>query len=229
MSNIDNTDNSGNITYSPEIDFTSEKKIEIDNVTGFNSDFQNNYEKFDSDPVNAVKNLFKDYISLTVSQFSDTIGRDFFYINAPNSPPIAIVVFETAKDFMISINNVVMPMRDFLSVTHINANNTTSSEVTLSGGDIRQDVSWKESLKVVCRSDSVFYEFNDVSIPTLTTIISIMNNEYGYLYEDNDEEEEEDEEDDEEGDEEDEIANEEVGEVQKEELGLIRRFIRWIY
>jgi hypothetical protein len=218
------SDSTNNITYSPEIDFTSEKKIEIDNVAGFNSDIQNNYEKFDSDPVNAVKNLFKDYIALTVNEFSDKIGRDFFYINAPNSPPISIVVFETAKDTMISINNVVMTMKEFLSVKNISTNRT-SSEVPLA--DIRQDVSWKDFSKVVCRSEANVYELCDISIPTLTTIITIMNKKYGYLYEDSDDDEYEDDEDEEEEDVEE--VEKEVNEVQKEEVGLIRRFIRWIY
>jgi hypothetical protein len=177
-----------------------------------------NYSAFNSNP---VENAVKQFNNIKVTHSVDELSRDFYYFDDFGMKPMVIVVFETPNGDLISVNDIVMPLEEFLDVSHIKQASVTAPAKS-EGGDLREIMCDSGRYGTVnCKTnDAKEFTVPNSNVKLVMMALSILSEEYHddrYSESSDDTDEYESEEE------------EEPAVKQEEQLGLIRRLVRWLW
>lgn len=182
-----------------------------------------NYSAFNS---NQVENTVKQYNNIKVTHSVDARNRDFYFFDDFGMKPMTIVVFETPSGDLLSVNDIVLPLDEFLDISHIKQANVSAKSESADLREIMTDSGRYGT--VLCKThDDKEFTIPNSNVKLVMMAISILSEDYGnYSSDSSDSTCEEEYESDEEETEEDEkkpIQN------QDEHVGLIRRLVRWLW
>ena len=182
-----------------------------------------NYSAFNSNP---VENTVKQFNNIKVTRSEDELGRDFYFFDDFGARPMVIVVFETPSGDLISVNDIVLPLDEFLDISHIKQA-SLNVPVKSEGGDLREIMSDSGRYGTVnCKTcDDKVFTVPNTNVKLVMMALSILSDEYHDRYSETSEDDEYESEEDEC----DEEEHEPVVKQQTEHVGLIRSLVRWLW
>jgi hypothetical protein len=131
----------------------------------------NNFSSFEP---NSLKNFVKTYRNIKVSSIvDDELDRTYYLFDTFNSNPLTIMKFETSMSTLLSINDVVVSLYDFLDISNIEV---VEEERT---ADIRDyNNNKKSSVYCTTHGNSKKFKIPNATIPAITMALSVLSKEY---------------------------------------------------
>ena len=188
---------------------------------------ENASSQFASFNPNQIENTIKQYNEIKVTYGKDALGRNFYYFDDAGFKPLVLVLFDTPSDTLLTVNESVMPLSEFMSITHVKQENELESSEKPPSNIREINAGWKAGSygTVVCTtSDETSIVIPNTNVKLIMMALAILSEKYDDV---TDSDEESDYQSDEESDEE---CADQSDEVQApEHIGIIRRILRWLW
>jgi hypothetical protein len=117
------------------------------------------------------------YTKITFTNTTDSYGRIMYRFYESSTTPLVLVIFKNGNQTLVSVNQYVLPLKMFLSLSHMEfIKNTFATNET---SDLRrQPIINKGSVKACVDIDSHQYVFEDTTIPLLMMAITVIHSKY---------------------------------------------------
>jgi hypothetical protein len=140
---------------------------------------ENSSNNFCTFEPNYLKNFVKTYRNIKVSSIVDEdLDRTYYLFDTFNSNPLTIMKFETSMSTLLSINDVVISLYDFLDIANIEVIEETTT------ADIRDINNKKSVVHCTTHNNSKTFKIPNATIPAITMALSVLSKEYDEDHED---------------------------------------------
>jgi hypothetical protein len=126
------------------------------------------FTKYDT---NQLKTIMDDFNNIKITENVDSFDREFFCLDDSGLKPLVLVVFKTQSSTLVSVNDIVLPLSEFMKITHLHQEIKESSENTIKNiRDYKREEKSGFHVTVLCKTSMN----TDITIPNTTVKLVMM-------------------------------------------------------